>query len=58
MAGIVFLEKCALDKGIDGIALAAAIAALGALGGAGAVLAGKNLSISFKKKGKNNHGGG
>lgn len=55
--GIVFLMKCALDKGIDGIALSAAIAALAALGGAGAVLAGKSINVSLTKKKKNSGGG-
>jgi len=49
--------KCALDKGIDGIALSAAIAALAALGGAGAVLAGKSINVSLTKKKKNSGGG-
>jgi len=50
--------KCALDKGIDGIALSAAIAALAALGGAGAILAGQSINVSVSKKKKKDNGGG
>ncbi len=57
--GIVFLMWCALNKGINGIALSAAIAAIAALGGAGAVIAGQSLKVSIsKKKKKEDNGGG
>ena len=52
VGGIVYLEHCALKKGIDGIALTAAIGAIAALGGAGAVLLGRTLNIQISNRKK------
>ena len=48
----MYLEHCALNRGIDGIALTAAIGAIAALGGAGAVLLGQTIGIKIGKKKK------
>jgi hypothetical protein len=47
----VYLENCALNRGIDGIALTASVGAIAALGGAGAVILGQTLNIQLLKKG-------